>query len=72
MKVWRGTRHFRGELTEQRGITEFSQRDCFVLHSENKTPVLGNAIPVLGMKLKRGLYVFFDIFQDRPVFSHII
>jgi len=25
-------------------------------HSKNKTPVLGNAIPVLGMKLKRGVF----------------
>jgi len=25
------------------------------LHSENKTPVLGNAIPVLGVKLKWGI-----------------
>jgi len=35
-----------------------------VLHS--KTPVLGNAIPVLGVKLKRGWYVFWLFFMIDP------
>jgi len=39
-------------------------------HSKNKTPDLGDAMSVLGMKLwVEGILV---IFQDRPVFSHII
>jgi len=33
------------------------------LHSKNKNPVLGNAIPVLGVKPKRGLYVFWLFFK---------
>jgi len=31
-------------------------------HSKNKKPVLGNAIPVLGLKLKRG-YKYFGNFS---------
>ena len=27
-------------------------------HSKNKTPVFGNAILILGVKIKRGYYVF--------------
>jgi len=45
------------------------------LHSKIKTPGLGNSIPVLGMMLKRGnlgVMCILAIFQDRPVFSHII
>jgi len=42
-----------------------------VIHSKNKTPVLGNALPVFGMNLKRGS-AFLVIFQRRPMFSHII
>ena len=30
----------------------------YFIHSKSKTPVLGNTIPVLGVKLKRGCYVF--------------
>jgi len=33
-------------------------------HSKTKTPVFGNATPVLGMKPTRGWYVFF-LFEDR-------
>ena len=29
-----------------------------LLHSQNKTPVLRNDVPVLGMKVKRGKCVF--------------
>jgi len=32
-------------------------------HSKNKTPVSGNAIPVLGVKPKRGRYVFWLFFK---------
>jgi len=32
-------------------------------HSKNKTPVLGNAIPVLGLKIKRGWYVIWLFFK---------
>jgi len=39
-------------------------------HSKIKTPVIWNAIPVLGVKLKRGIMYFGD-FQHRPMFSHI-
>jgi len=41
-----------------------------ILHSKIKTPVLGNAIPVLGVKLKRGQYVFWSFFKV-DLFSHI-
>jgi len=33
------------------------------VHSKNRTPVLGNAIPVLGVKLKRGWYVIWLFFK---------
>jgi len=36
----------------------------------NKAPVLGNAIPVLGVEPKRA--TFLVIFPDMPMFSHII
>ena len=32
-------------------------------HNKNKTPVLGNAIPVLGVKRKPGWYVFWLFFE---------
>jgi len=32
-------------------------------HSKNKTIVLGNVVPVLGMKLKRGCYVYWLFFE---------
>jgi len=35
---------------------------------DKQTPVLGNAVTFLGMKLKRGSAYFF---QCRPMFSHI-
>ena len=28
--------------------------ECRFVHGKNETPILGNAIPVLGMTLKRG------------------
>jgi len=33
------------------------------VHSKNKTPILGNAVSVLGMKLKQGQYVFWSFFK---------
>jgi len=53
-----------------------SQRDSSIgylltEHSENKTPVLGDAIPVLGVKPKRG-HVFWLFFLNRHMFSHIV
>jgi len=39
------------------------QKKNLVAHSKNKTPVLGNAAPVLGMKPKRGWYVFWLFFK---------
>ena len=43
------------------------------VHSKNKAPVLGKAIPVLGVKLKRGVVRILVIFLHRPcsLFSHI-
>jgi len=32
----------------------YREKDRFSMPCKNKTPVLGNAIPVLGVKLKRG------------------
>ena len=44
-----------------------------VLHhqSKNKSHAMGSPVPVLGMKLKRGLGILVD-YQDKPMFSHII
>jgi len=39
-------------------------------NSKSKTPVLWNAIPVLGMKRKTGVVRVLVIFQQRPMFSH--
>ena len=36
---------------------------CKRIHSNNKIPVMGKAIPVLDVKLKRGLYFFWGIFS---------
>jgi len=36
-----------------------------------KTPVLGNAVPVLGWETKTGVVRILIIFQPRPMFSHI-
>jgi len=40
-------------------------------HSKNKNPVLGNVIPLFGMKQNEA-GTFLVIFQDRPMFSPII
>jgi len=37
-------------------------------HSKNKTPVLGNAIRVLDVKLKAGVERILVIFQDRSTY----
>jgi len=41
------------------------------VHSKHKTPVLGNATRY-GCETKTGVVCILVIFQDRPVFSHII
>jgi len=38
------------------------------VHSKNKTPVLGNAIQVLDVKLKAGVERILVIFQDRSTY----
>ena len=42
-----------------------------LLHSKNKTPVLGSAKPALGVKLN-GIMRILVTFQDKRVFRHII
>ena len=39
---------------------------CLAVHSKNKTPVLGNAIPVLRVKQKRGCNAFWLFFKVAP------
>ena len=41
------------------------------MHSISKTPVLGNTIPVLGVKPKRGVVRALVILQHTPMFSPI-
>jgi len=36
------------------------------IQSKNKTPVLGSSIPVLGVKVKQGLYVFWLFLRIGP------
>jgi len=40
-------------------------------HRKNRTPILGNAIPVFGYEPKAGVVRILVIFQGRPMFSHI-
>jgi len=40
-------------------------------HGKNKTPVLGNAVPNSDEEPKRVWLRTLEIFQDRPMFSHI-
>jgi len=42
---------------------DISLASLAALRSKNKTPVLGNAIPILGVKPKRGCYVFWLFFK---------
>ena len=43
----------------------------YTIHSRIDTPLLGRSLPVLAMKLKQVVRILV-IFQDRPMFSHII
>jgi len=42
------------------------------LHSENDSPVLGISYLCFGFENKPGLVRILIMFQDRPMFSHII
>jgi len=52
-----------------RGGAQNKSMQTWKIHS--KTPDLGNAIPVLVMKLKKGVVRILVIFQHRFMFSHI-
>jgi len=46
--------HIKRNLLATQNIAVSGKKAFLHLHIKNKTPVLGNAVPILGMKLKRG------------------
>jgi len=58
------------KIREERSIVVITSSPRTQNTTQNKTPVLGNAIPVSGVK-QTGVVLILAILQDRPLLSHI-